>query len=307
VVVQSVSPAAMLAAQQYGWGGGEINVLLWREGESISLLTRAGDGPGRWSLTPEDAIAVRFELDVLLAELDAPHLVAAMDLQGSSSMPNIAIADQLGLSIQDAVIAIAPDVLTGHIRPWIELRRDALAIADPLRIVRRSINAVLAAAAALCLVLAAVFLYRSVRYDHLAQSYETQLANEFKAEFPGWPVPPNVRATIESERKKLMLSGFSALPAAARRSALVVLHDVLSRIPPEANLQMDRLAFNETTAELGGRSKTYEGADVLVAAARSAGLEVPPPQMEKLGDGSWRFTIRATKGAKSPVAVGGAP
>jgi hypothetical protein len=69
---------------------------------------------------------------------------------------------------------------------------------------------------------------------------------------------------------------------------------------------MDRLAFNETTAELGGRSKAHDGAEVLVAAARGAGLEVPPPQMEKLADGSWRFTIRATKAAKSPLAAGGA-
>jgi hypothetical protein len=68
---------------------------------------------------------------------------------------------------------------------------------------------------------------------------------------------------------------------------------------------MDRMAFNETTAELGGRSKAYDGADVLVAAARGAGLEVPPPQMEKLADGSWRFTIRASKPGKSPVAAGG--
>jgi hypothetical protein len=247
---------------------------------------------------------VRFELDVLLAELKGPHHLAAIDLRDPSSAPDVAIGTRQELSIHDAVAAIAPDVLSGHVRPWIELRRDALAIADPLRVVRRPMNAALAAAGALCVILTAVFFYRSVRYDHLAQSYETQLANQFKAEFPGWPVPPNVRATIQSERKKLMLSGSSALPAAAQRSALAVLHDVLSRVPPEANLQMDRLAFNETTAELGGRSRSYDGADVLVAAARGAGLEVPPPQMEKLGDGSWRFTIRATKAANSPVAAG---
>jgi hypothetical protein len=68
---------------------------------------------------------------------------------------------------------------------------------------------------------------------------------------------------------------------------------------------MDRMAFNETTAELGGRSKAHDGANVLIAAARGAGLEVPLPQMEKLADGSWRFTIRASKPTKSPVAAGG--
>jgi hypothetical protein len=307
VVIQSISPAAMLAAQQFRWGGDETNVLLWREGEFINLFTRMGDAPGRWSLTADNADAVRFELDVLLAELGGPHHVAAIDLRDSSAVSGVAIEINQELSIQDAVTAIAPDVLSGRLRPWIELRRDALAIADPLRVVRRPINAVLAAAAVLCLVLAAVFFYRSVCYDHLAQSYETQLANQFKAEFPAWPVPPNMRATIESERKKLMLSGSSALPATVQRSALVLLHDVLSRVRPQADLQMDRLAFNETTAELGGRSRAHDGAEMLVAAARGAGLEVPPPQMEKLADGSWRFTIRATRAAKPSVAAGGTP
>jgi hypothetical protein len=306
VVIQTISPAAMLAAQQYRWGSGPTNLLVCREGEAINLITRAGDGPGRWSFTPDHPDAVRFQLDLLLADLDVPPHLAAIDLPPSSTPPRPAIETRDELSIHDAVVAIAPDVLSGRLKPWIELRRDALAIADPLRVVRRPINAALAAALVLGLVLAAVFFYRSMRYDHLAQSYETQLANEFKAEFPGWPVPPNVRATIESERKKLMLSGSSALPAAAQRSALLLLHDVLSRLPPQADLQMDRLAFNETTAELGGRSKAHDGAEVFVTAARGAGLEVPPPQMEKLPDGSWRFTIRATRSAKSPLAAGGA-
>ena len=307
VVVQSIAPAAMLAAQQYRWGGSQTNVLLWRENDSINLITRAGDGPGRWSLTAGDADAARFELNILLAELEGPHHVAALDLHDSSAAGELAIDTTDELSIEAAVTAIAPDVLSGRTRPWIELRRDALAIDDALRVVRRPINAALAAAAALCLVLAAVFFYRSVRYDRLAQAYEAQLANDFKTEFPGWPVPPNVSATIASERKKLTLSGTSALPASAQRSALSVLHDVLSHVPPDVTLQMDRLAFNETTAELGGRSKSHDGADILVAAARGAGLDVPPPQMEKLNDGSWRFTIRATKPGRSPLAAGGAP
>src|SRR3954470_5330048 len=89
VVVQSVSPAAMLAAQQYRWGGSETKVLLWREGESINLITRAGDGPGRWSLTADQPDAVRFELDVLVAELGGPLHVTAIDLKGSSAVPDV--------------------------------------------------------------------------------------------------------------------------------------------------------------------------------------------------------------------------
>jgi hypothetical protein len=310
VVVQSISPAALLATQHCRWAGGDAQVLLWGERASVNLITRAGDVPDRWSLSTNQLDAIRFELNVMLADLEGPQRGAALELDNSlasslSAETGLAIARAETLTIERAVIAIAPDVLSGRVKPWIELRRDALAISDPLRVIRRSINAALMAAAVVCLVLAAVFFYRSVRYDRLAQSYEAELANEFKREFAGWTVPPNVRATIESERKKLTQAGGSALPAAAQGSALRVLHDVLSRVPPASSLQMDRMAFNETTAELGGRSKAYDGADVLVAAARGAGLDVPPPQMEKLADGSWRFTIRASKPGKSPVAAGG--
>jgi len=77
VAVQSVSPAALLASQHYGWGEAATTVLLWREGESINLITRAADVPGRWSLAADQLEAVRFELDVLLAELEGPQQAAA--------------------------------------------------------------------------------------------------------------------------------------------------------------------------------------------------------------------------------------
>jgi hypothetical protein len=200
----------------------------------------------------------------------------------------------------------APEVLGGTLTPWVELRRGALAIEDPLRVVRRPINAALAAAAVLCIVLTGVFVYRAIRYDRLAQSYEAQLADEFKREFPGWPVPPNVRRMVESERAKLTGAGLSSssLPAEAQESALKGLHDVLANLPAETKMTIERINIYDTVAEVAARSTVHADGEVLAGAMRAAGFQVPTPATRQQADG-WSFVVRGDKPVKAAAAAAG--
>ena len=280
VVVQSVSPAAILALQHLG--NGLAGLLVWAEGDQTNVFATDSGFDLAWALASNDG------------ELKTTVNLLALEVDGDATNV-VDVARERKLDLYTAAARTAAAVLAGAARPWIELRRGTMAVDDPLRVVRRPINAALAAAVALCLVLTAVFFYRAHRYDALAQDYETKLAERFKREFPGWDVPVNVSATVQAELRKLNLAGSSALPAEAQESALRVLHDVLSKIPNESKITFDRLAFNDTSVELEGRSAKYEEVDNVVAAAKAAGMEVPPPQMRKLADNSWGFAVRGSK------------
>jgi type II secretory pathway component PulL len=280
VVVQSVSPAGILALQQLG--NGAAGLLVWAEGDRTNVFATEGGLGLAWALASNDA------------ELKVAVNLLALEMDGDGGAV-VDIARERNLDLYTAAARTAGAVLTGGARPWVELRRGAMAVEDPLRVVRRRINAALAAAVALCLVLTGVFFYRAHRDDRVAQDYETALAERFKQEFPGWAAPVNVRATVEAELRKLNLAGSSALPPEAQESALRVLHDVLSKIPAESKISFDRLAFNDTSVELEGRSMKYEDVDGVIAAAKAAGMEVPPPQMRKLADNSWGFAVHGSK------------
>jgi type II secretory pathway component PulL len=288
VVVQSVSPAAILALQQLG--NGATGLLVWAEGDRTNVFATDGGSGLAWALASNDA-ELKVAVNLLALEIDG----------GDASV--VDVARERKLELYTAAARTAGAVLAGGVRPWVELRRGAMAVEDPLRVVRRPINAALAAAVALCLVLAGIFFHRAHRYDRLAQDYETTLAQRFGQEFPGWMVPVNVRTTVEAELRKLNLAGSSALPPEAQESALRVLHDVLSKISAESKISFDRLAFNDTSVELDGRSMKYEDVDGVIAAAKAAGMEVPPPQMRKLADNSWGFAVRGSKPVRAASAL----
>jgi hypothetical protein len=309
VVVQSVSPAVMLAVQEFTRqtpsNPGESRVLVWGEGERASVLTLHDNLPAAWALVHADPQAMQMQVDLATMELDGEIEVLAFGLPDAAitAIQHVGIAARLN-TLEASITRIAGPILSGAFAPWFELRRGAMAVEDPMRAIRRSINAALSAAAILCVVLTIVFVYRSIRYDHLAAGDEKQLAEDFQSAFHGWSIPPNVRATLASEKQKLTLAGTSALPSQTQESALRVLREVLAKIPSTENLNIDTMVFNDTSIELHGKSKVHEAVDGLVAAARAAGMDVGPPQMSKDAAGLWTFTVRGVKAIRTPIAQG---
>jgi hypothetical protein len=299
VVVQSISPAALLALDAtLPPTTARPSLVLWGQGAggAVNVFAVENRIPVAWALasTPEE---LRLHADLMTLEFgDCAILAHAVPPEFLDVLPGDAdrLADNRDLL--PAAATRAPAVLSGN-APWIDLRRGALAADDALRVIRRPANAALAAAAIFLLALTAVFLYRAHRYDRLARDTETRLAEDFKREFPGWPVPTNVRAVVESERRKLLATGSSALPPEAQESALRTLHAVLSKIPPDAanNLTFKTITFNDTSLQLDGQAKTNEAVDVVVNAARATGMDVPPPVLQKAQGNVWSFTVRASK------------
>jgi hypothetical protein len=311
VVVASVSPAVMLAAQEMVRGDEAKHVsghfLIWGEDAEVNLISLEGNRPTAWALTRDDPRELAMQLDLSLMQSGQGAEIVACELRPEAIEALREAGHQVSqnrLKLDAAVIRIAGDVLSGAVLPWFELRRGEMAVEDRFRAVRRPLNAALLVAVVICFVLALAFLYRSVRYDHLANSDEKSLADEFQKEFPGMTVPINPQATLLSEKRKLTMAGTSALPAQAQESALRVLRDVLTKIPPGSNLSIDHMTFNDTSLELSGKSRANEDVDALVVAARAAGMDVPQPQTRKDAAGHWTFLVKGSKPGKTPLASG---
>ena len=274
VHVQSISPTALLSAD------GADGIVLVRESEQTSVLLVTRGMLTSWALV-ESAEAER-AIAIASMRFDAP--------------PAVRTIDQLDEHAADRILA-------GTKPPLIELRRGALAARDRMRAYRRPLNAALAAAAVLLLVIAGTLLLKAHRYTTQEREDQAELASAFEKSFPGWALPPNVTAVIQSEHRKIGGRSNGALPAEVNESALRTMHRVLDKLPTDIPIHLEHMMFTDNSFELAGRLKSYEDADKLAGAARSAGLSVVPPQTRRESDGTWSFTLHAERPPATPPAL----
>lgn len=312
VAVQSISPAALLTAREIARAADrEPAVLLCGEeieGEPhVSLLLLAGGLPAAWALLPAEAGAIKLQLELATLDCEAAPDVLACGL-GAELAASVAAQTGLRIGTQEgSPVSLAEraglDILAGRERPWVELRRGPLAIADPLRLHRKPLDALLSAAAVLLLVVAGVLVFRGARYGRMAESSDRQMADAFRQQFAGWAVPGNVRAVVESEHRKGAARTGGSLPPEAARSALVTLRDVLAGLPADGHFTIDRATFEDDGFQMEGRLRSYEDVDAIAAAARHAGLTVDQPQARKDAQGAWSFVIRGVRPGPARTAT----
>jgi hypothetical protein len=304
VAVQSITPKGLLAAQGLPpTGQGDPHVLLCADegpaGAQLSLISVEASRPTTWALVASDLDDIKFQLNLAMVESAlAPHVEAC----GVPEKLVGAIVDQTSVLIESreesvlvAALQCAAGIAAGRIRPWFELRRGELAIEDPLRLYRKPLNALLASAALVLIVFAGVMFYRGYQYESVVRAADAQVADTFSKQFPGWAIPANVRAVVDSEHRKLGAWTGSALPVQATRSALQTLRDVLERLPFNQHFTIDHANFDEGSFVLDGRLRSYEQLDAMAAAARGAGMTVDPPQARKDAQGYWVFSLRGVR------------
>jgi hypothetical protein len=311
VAVQSAVPAALLAAQDILERTCDAPDIVVHPDPSspdaCDLLSVRGGVPASWAQLCTGAADRAVELDLLSLELGRPPRITELTSDDGVTEPGAAREGNVGLV---AVCLGAAAVLEGRRRPWVELRSGPLAATDPLRARRRPLNALLAAAAVLLMATAGTLLLRAARYAHADDMARQRLADAFRVQFPGRAVPDHVGAVLASERRKTdaLLRGHAhegADPVAA--SALRTLCTVLAKLPHDAAFALDHMMFDGAAFELNGRIASYELADALAAAARSAGYTVAPPEARRAADGSWQFTLRGGKGEAAVGTAGGEP
>jgi hypothetical protein len=305
VAIDLISPASLLAAQAL-LRPGNSQVMVLAEPDAISVIGIERDEPAAWSVAPPEPADVALHAG-LAPTKNQSGVTRCFGLEPklTAELPGIEIEQD---DPDEAAARMGRLALLGRARPWIDLRRDALAARDRLRAYRRALNAALAAAAALLLAVAGVTFGRAQRYEAAARWQERAMVESFRTEFPGWSVPANVRAVVESEHAKLAARQAATARQASSESALRVLARVLGALPgSSAPILADRMTFDDHGFAIDGRVASLAELDAITSAVRSTGLRVAPPQTQRDGDGtSWRFTLRGELPA-TPGSGGGSP
>jgi hypothetical protein len=283
IPVQTVTPAAILAAQN-AVEDSQLQLLRLDSPTGTDLFIIDNGAPKAWASASTDPADVALQTSLL--SLDLPETIATIAHSSEDFEP--------------LVLRSAHSLMHAGRTPWIDLRRGDLAASDSLRLHRRPLNALLAAATILLFTTAAFFLWRAHQFDKQAQSAAQQLTDTFSAHYPAWDPPPNVKAVIESEHRRLVSAPASDLPAHATDSALTTLYAILANLPDNSSFNLQRLTANPDSLDIEAQLTSYEDADAIAAAARKAGLNVPPPQVRKEPSGLWSLTLHATRA--KPVA-----
>jgi len=269
IPIQTVTSTALLAAAAQP---ASDSVLILRSSEHVDLFVVQNGKPTAWSVATTDESDIDLQLNLLSVDL-----------------PRVEIKDVENLALRAAQ----------HV-PFINLRQHDLAASDKLRLHRRPLNALLTSAAVLLITLTGLFLFRSHQYQQQARQSSDQLSRAFSAHFPAWEVPANIKAVIESEHRRLVTSPSTDLPPEATPPAIPTLYSLLSNLPADTTMNVQHLTINADSLDLEAQLKTYEDADLIAAAARKAGLEVPPPQVRKDSNNLWSLSLHATR--TKPIA-----
>jgi len=221
-----------------------------------------------------------------------------------SHWPNDEQEIHLGLGLLELEMAETPQVVKldrldelatrGAGRSSFNLRRDALAARDRLRIHRRAIDAALASAAIFMLAVAGACLLRAVRYQQSIRQSQAQLVGDFQNAFPGWETPASVKSVIQSERRKLAARG-EATGDPSGASALRSMQSVLGTMPAQPRFSFDRMVFTDATFELSGRTAGVEALSAIRNSVQRNGWELAQPQAHRDGDGFWSFTLHGSR------------
>jgi type II secretion system protein L len=318
VIVSHICPALLLAGQQVLGGGsaGDFAALLYpaqSAGEIELLMLRRGLPVG-WHLLPDAprdvVLHLQFELKETPAKLAAVDLAPA--LREALAGLNVVEIDAPDLATAAALGSVP--VLSGKARPWVDLRRDALAARDGLRQVRRPLTVAVAALVLCCLSLSIAMIWRASRYDAMTDRYAREQQGVFRQVFPTGAVPVDVRSRLESEERSLRaLSGDSAAPPPTE-TGLLTLRDILTRLPAEAGLRYRvlELRLDRQRFTLDGQVTRHGDADRIAGALRrEKSLVVDPPRTEQLpeegGAKGVSFTITGEAVPSPALAKRGAP
>ncbi len=300
VAVQAVVPAGLAAAQAASVA--ETNAIFLLGDTDPGMVSVVGLRDGRlfdWAVLPATVADVKLHLRFLSQEVSAEPKLIAVGVAPALTEAVGATISRPDVSVADLAAALCVDLLHGRKKPWVDFRRDALAAGDRLRLYRRPLNLLLGAAATFLLSTTLCLLVRSQHYRNQELDSRAKMVAEFRTHFPGWVLPMNVKAVVESQHRQARGAAGVTTAGDSFGTAFTTLRDVLVGLPPGGGYAIERMSFADASFELSGRLESYEQVDALATAARKTGMDVPPPQTRKEASGSWTFTLQGNRPGKT--------
>ena len=203
----------------------------------------------------------------------------------------------------EAVVVAACDVLAGRRAPLMDFRRDALAPADRLAVLRRPLRAAVLAVLLLLATATAATLWRARQHAALSEELSARRQDAYLELFAGRAAPVAVRRHLENELRRLGALRMVTAETPERRSALDQLRDLAARLPGEVRLRILDVRIEPDGLIVEGQARTHGDAEKIAAGLRTGpgapGL-VEPPRTERLERGGVAFTLAVKRKEASP-------
>jgi hypothetical protein len=191
-----------------------------------------------------------------------------------------------------------PEALDGGGAGWVDLRRGALAMANPWGKLERPIRVAVLLSLVLMAVVSAGAWYRSTLYRAETDRLVTQEQAVFGRLYPNTRVPPGVRRFLASESSRLSALSGSGTLLPDQPAALDTLQKVMAGLPPGLRLRIGDVRIEPGEILIEGQARTHGDAESIARGiATSASLAMESPRTETLVKGGVAFTL-----AGKPVA-----
>jgi len=316
VETAAIAPTALLALwESVRTHKADAEYVLLASREHIDIFRMADGRPHAWHTAAPDATdvvsAIKGELLSHPSRSDAP----AACVIGAIAQETVADIERgTGLACQVApeqsVVELAARaaacLLDGQDAGWVDLRRDALAVANPLGRLATPLKAALVLTIVTLIAVSAAAWWRATRYDDLAGRMAALQAGVYHRAFPNSQAPPNVRSRLQSEVKRLEGLRGTAGAIPDQPSAFDAFSQVVAGVPEALRLRIVDIRIDPTGIQIEGQARSHADAEKLSQAIRASGRYVlDPPRTEQLVKGGIGFTLTgrpATKADEKPAA-----
>jgi hypothetical protein len=338
LAITAICPASLLALQSLQTRGSlgspeSADAVIWPDesGDQLELFVLRGGRLHGWYVFPNRPKDLLLYLGMALPPQSpdeaASKSLAALGVDAGvltllSARPDLRIREIEASTPSVAAATLAGSILDGKLIPWIDLRRDALAVRDSLRQVRTPLTCAAAAVVLCMLCLCGAMLWRANRYESMANRFADEQQAAFRQAFPTGAAPADVRSRLEAEERRLRgLSGDDSAPPPAE-AGLVTLRDLITHLPGDRDVRYRVLEvrLDQGRFALEGQATAHGDADSIAAALKRGGaFVVEPPRTEQLmsaagsddkasggGGKGVAFTITGAAITGLPVARGGA-
>jgi hypothetical protein len=309
ILLQSIVPAGLLAQQLIAneRSNAPSHLVIWNSGHHAELCFFSQGHAAAWVVVPLELEAVVQAAKWQSLVHGRKLAVAACDLPAEiyeqlAMLPELDVSPAESRDWAVAAVEMAGQILTGAEVPWIDLRRGQLAGQNPYLPIQTALRFAIGATILLLITFSASLLLRAAHYETLARECQSEQTQLFQKSFPGQALPVGIRSRLESEHAKLAGLTGEGGKVPERPSALLLLQDVLQRLPKDVRFRLWGLKIEGNIVSLDGEVRTHGDTERLATALRAVPLEVVPPRSEQLTNGSVALRLSGRKLANTAMA-----
>ncbi len=177
----------------------------------------------------------------------------------------------------------AASLIAGHTEPSFDLRRDELAVPEPLRRYRGAITALVLAGATFVAVTSGVLAWHARNLRQVAADLVNQQTEVFRQAVPGQRPPAAILGRLRSEHAKLIGISQTGKVTTAPIAAIDVLGVIVASLPPDVPTAIKELRIENGSVIIQLQVSDQADAGRIAAAIQAAGFETQPPATT-LGD-----------------------